>query len=245
LAPHLQKILAAPPTIAIRVNHILGLVDLHDSLTFPQTFWDWFVRRLSGKRSSCVKKIRRYRDGTLSEEMFRIRLKVVTFTLSVDTEMLEALTAFILRTMKYLDTKPKTMYTHPPLTVVVEVPDSFTGLTVIATTTKAKRFGYKIMFPHSPPPPLIRSGRGDLPWLLHRFAWHASWAGDWRSVISFSVKLKFLDAADGEIGWPTGYQLQESALHMAIINGVRDAGRRGKGLLYYGGLVQERVRDEM
>jgi hypothetical protein len=58
------------------------------------------------------------------------------------------------------------------------------------------------------------------------------------------VKIRFLDAEQGSAGWPAGY-LPESALHVAIIKGVRDASNMGKGVLYYAGMVQERVEDEL
>jgi hypothetical protein len=244
LAPHVQKIVAVPPTIAIRADQLLGLVDLRDSFAIPRTFWDWFLRHLKRSNPSCMKNIRRYRAGILSDDEFRIRLNTKAFTRNVDTRTLEALTAFILRTIKYIGTKPDTMYKYPPLTVVIVISNNFQGLPVTTITTKAKRVCYKIMFPLTPAPPLVRIGQSDLPWLLHRFVYHACWAGNWRSLVSYSVKIRFLDAEQASVGWPAGY-LPESALHVAIIKGVRDARQMGKGVLYYAGMVQERVEDEL
>jgi hypothetical protein len=54
-----------------------------------------------------------------------------------------------------------------------------------------------------------------------------------------SVKVRFLDGEGAVVqGWAKGWV--ESSLHSAAIQGVRDAGRRGKGVLYYAGLAREK-----
>ena len=245
LNPLLKKILATPPTVTIRANHLLGLVSLNNSFAISRIFWSWLTCLLKHRLSSCVKDIRRYRDGRLSSAKLLKQLYTKGFTRKhIDARMLEGLISFLLRTIKYAGTKPQPMYTYPPITVVVEVPDGFIGLPVVTTTSRAKRLAFKIMCPNNPTPQRVFSGYGDLPWLLHRLAYHACIAGHNRHDISFNVRLRFLCAEEAEIRQPSWNLFSEDQLHVQMIKGVKAARSTGKGLLYYGGLVQNRIEEE-
>ncbi|KAH8632868.1 hypothetical protein IG631_11502 [Alternaria alternata] len=246
LNPLLKKILATPPTVIIRANHLLGLIDLNNSFAISRVFWSWLTCLLKHRLSSCVKDIRRYRDGRLSNAKLLKQLCTNSFTRKhIDARMLEALISFLLRTIKYAGTKPKPMYKYPPITVVVEIPDGLIGLPVVTTTSRAKRFAFKVMCPNSPTPRRVFSGYGDLPWLLHRLAYHACIAGHNRHDISFNVRLRFLGADEAEIEQPSWNLFSEDQLHVQIIKGVKAARSTGKGLLYYGGLVQNMIEEEV
>jgi hypothetical protein len=246
LNPLFKKILATPPTVTIRANHLLGLVSLNNSFAISRIFWSWLTCLLKHRLSSCVKDIRRYRDGRLSSAKLLKQLYTKGFTRKhIDARMLEGLISFLLRTIKYAGTKPQPMYTYPPITVVVEVPDGFIGLPVVTTTSRAKRLAFKIMCPNNPTPRRVFSGYGDLPWLLHRLAYHACIAGHNRHDISFNVRLRFLCAEEAEIRQPLWNLFSEDQLHVQINKGVRAARSTGKGLLYYGGLVQDGIEEEI
>lgn len=246
LNPLLKKILATPPTVAIRANHLLGLVNLNNSFAISRIFWSWLTCLLKHRLSNCVKDIRRFRDGRISSAKLLKQLYTEGFTRKhIDARTLEGLISFLLRTIRYVSIKPKSMYRYPPITIVVEVPDGFIGLPVVTTTSRAKRLAFKIMCPNSPTPRRVFSGYGDLPWLLRRLAYHACIAGHNRHDISFNVRLRFLGADEAEIRQPLWNLFSEDQLHVQIHKGVIAARSTGKGLLYYGGLVQDRIEEEV
>jgi hypothetical protein len=76
-------------------------------------------------------------------------------------------------------------------------------------------------------------------------AYHACIAGDNRHDISFNVRLRFLCAEEAEIRQPLWNLFSEDQLHVQINKGIRAARSMGKGLLYYGGLVQDGIEEEI
>ena len=246
LSPHLSTIKSTPPTIIISAEHLLGVINLHDSFRFQRTFWTFLFHRIEPRnRAFTTRSIRHYRQGSITSSQLAKKLKMWTLTTSPDPDLgiLEAVTSFILRILAYLPTatSPPTLHTYPPLNILIDIPTSFTGGPITATTSLPRSIAYRIFFPTHPYLARTRPGFTNLSWLLQRMVCHACWAFTCRreTTVCLSIKVRFLDG-EGEVlrGWAggaEGWGMREVVVHKSVLKGVKSARMRGRGLFIMGG----------
>jgi hypothetical protein len=235
ILPRLRKILSSPPTIVVRAEHLIGLIDLHDC--FGSIYGTTLIQRLVAclHDPRTVQRIMRYRKQQLSARQLWKRLRLQELITIDDEASLKAFARFILRAAKYLMTNTNTQFLYPPLILVIEVPDTFQGVPVTTSTSLMKSLLYKFLSPVFRTPPRTFTGHADTLWLLRRFTFNISSSCELWRVVSFTVKLRAL-----EIGH-TGWRLGGRSVQRAIERGLEEARSKKPDVVHYVGRASRRI----
>ncbi|EUC43136.1 hypothetical protein COCMIDRAFT_101585 [Bipolaris oryzae ATCC 44560] len=239
ILPRLGLILRSPPVVVVRAEHLISLVELRDCFrTFPGTkFMEKLMFCLHDPRA--LPRMIRYRSGKLSARQLRRRLHLISLIAVDDEASLKAFVRFALRAMKYIERNTaETRSLYPPLTLVVELPDTFQGTPVTTSTSLVKCLSYKLFSPLIPTPPRLVTNHAGILWLLRRFAAHISKACELWRIVSLIVKMRLL-----EEGY-TGLRLSGRSVQKAIFRGLEEARSNIPGIVRYGGRAS-RVTDEI
>lgn len=231
LQPRLEKILLSLPVISVRAEHIIGLLDLHDcySSIYGATLLRKLIACLHGKRAE--HKIIWHRQQGLPAQQLRKKLHLKELIAEHDEASINAFARFVLRAAKHIATYPANPYRYPPLSLVLEVPKGFHGISVTTTTSWMKNLCYKLMTPLRPAPPRSVTGHADLCWLIRRLMFHLSFSCQLWRVVSLVVRLKRLGVSRS---------VQKSgarSVQRAIVQGLEDAKGRGPPVVHYGGKI--------
>ncbi|EMD92526.1 hypothetical protein COCC4DRAFT_21092 [Bipolaris maydis ATCC 48331] len=239
ILPRLRVILCSPPVIVIQAEHLISLMDLHDcfSSVYGTKFMEKLISCLYDPRA--LPRIMRYRRGKLSTRQLRRRLRLQELIAIDDEASLKAFVRFALRAMKYLTRNTaETHHEYPPLTFVVEVPDTFQGIPVTTSTSLMKSISYKIFSPLIPTLPRTVTNHAGILWLLRRFTFHISLSCELWRIVSLIVKVRLLDKGH------TGWRISGSNVQKAILRGLEEARSNVPGIVRYGGRVP-RETDEI
>lgn len=236
LKARLSTIRQRPPKIVVEAEHLIGLIRIHDCCRSDPSLLGRIARAMR-KGSRCTKAIDRYRTGKASIEVLRAKLDLNDLIKKEDHKAIKAVASFLMHAVEYARSKPRTTFRHPPITVVIEVPQGFQTLNVVTTTSRAMSLIYR--FTSRVRRPRTCLGQARLSWLVRRWAFDIaleSWL--WESV-SFNITLRYL-LADGQ-SYPTVPQVIEHRFRTAVMLGANDAGFMGKGLVEYGGVAPEEL----
>lgn len=238
IIPRLRMILGSPPVISIRAEHLISLLDLHDCFgsVYGTKFMERLIFCLHDPRA--LPRMIHYRKGKLSSRQLRRRLRLRGLIANDDEASLKAFVRFALRAMKYLgNNTTETPRVYPPLTFVVEIPDTFQAIPVTISTSLMKSLSYKLFSPLIPTRPRSVTNHAGIWWLLRRFTFHISRACELWRILSLIVKVRILD--EGHTGWRiTGRNVQK-----AIFRGLEEARSNIPGIVRYGGQAPRRMTE--
>ncbi|KAJ4366800.1 hypothetical protein N0V83_007325 [Neocucurbitaria cava] len=235
LGPRMQHILQRPPKIIIEGEHLIGLMELRNGFTWYKDILDKICNALHLRGYASF--IHQYRKGQLGVEKLRTRLQLGIFLEEGDDEeIVKALASFILRTRKWMNSKPKVEWDlkYPPITVVIAIPPKYHAPPVITTTSTAMFFFYRLM--NNTPQSRTQTGVARLTWLVANLARKLVTKSKIARSVSFVVKLQF--GQDGDT-WPfAAPDATESKFRAAVEMGVSQAAGAKPGLVIYGGVAE-------
>lgn len=238
IIPRLRMILGSPPVISIRAEHLVSLIDLHDcfSSVYGTKFMERLIFCLHDPRAS--PRMMRYRSGQLSTRQLRRRLRLQGLIAIGDDASLKGFVRFALRAMKYLASNTnQTRHVYPPLTFVVEVPDTFQAIPITTSTSFLKCLSYRLFSPLIPTPPRTVTNHAGIMWLLRRFTSHSSKACELWCIVSLIVKVRLLDEGH------TGLRISGRNVQKAISRGLEEGRSNAANIVCYGGRAPRKMEE--
>ncbi|KAI8941066.1 hypothetical protein NX059_002306 [Plenodomus lindquistii] len=238
LKPHLTRMLKTPPEIQIEAKHLIGVINLKEKF-FPKI--DILDRIFAAVRSSStLLSIFEYRvlgDQAFMNMEFGLRTRGLLD--EHDYESITAVATFVLRAYQYAKTYPSTFYACPPITITVNVPQTYQRQIVTSTVSRPMRLYHRVVLKVQLQ--RSRTGMTQLDWLFCRLAFFLSLKCDMYESLGVCIKMRHTCVEHGK-SEPVP-QATEHKIHAMIMRGIYDAGGNGKGLVYYGGVVQDGDQD--
>jgi hypothetical protein len=144
--PKIKQLLQTPPTIMIRVKHLVELASMELSFAYHKTFLGNLFQAIRSRYT--LKAIHRCRKGICGSECLR------AFTLwfeNLSKPGLKGLTSFILRAVEFKKSGYVTPNVHPPIVIAIEISEPFVQFPIATKTSRAKRLYAKYIHRESRP----------------------------------------------------------------------------------------------
>lgn len=125
------------------------------------------------------------------------------------------------------------------MAIVITIPATFRAGIVTTTTSRTMALYHRLATGN--PSSRVHIGQARLGWLIRRFVFHITIKSWYSRSLAFQILLRYTKDERG-VAIPVRNDL-EDRVQACVMLGVIDAGKSGRGLVYYGGVVHDGAGD--